>query len=173
MVDVRAPNRAPRLTLDFKGGHFNTFALPPPQSHQSGEGHYFLIEVTATERVDEVESAVIELAHMDSSGKYVPEHLLAPIPLRWVREPTSLAVTIRPNRPRSITVLLAESHQPGPTVFSTDHFQPMGVPWALNPGEHRIKVLVTGKDVPDASMTLDVHADADYRKLSVAETGGN
>lgn len=159
----------PRLVLTFKGGQFNTYALPPPQSQQRGEGQYFHIEVSATERVDEVEAAVTELAHLDGSGEYVPERLLAPIPLRWVREPTNLAVTVRPNRPRTITVVLAESHQPGPTLFSTDHFQPMGVPWALSPGEHRIKVFVTGNGVPDASMILDIHADADYTKLRVLE----
>ena len=99
-------------------------------------------------------------------GKFVPARLLAAVPLGWVRH-NELRIDLRPGSAEHLTVLLDQSHQ-HQVLFSTDSYEPQGVPYGLPNGRHEIDVLIdSDDDVPSVKLTLRVEAPGEWDGLNV------
>lgn len=137
-----------------------------------GWGKYFMLRIGVSENVRGVRGHVRRIAKWDGHDYVVERELIAPIPLRWPRQQDALAINMTPNFEHEMTFVLNQSHNPG-VLFSTDSYEPQGVPFGLDIGRYEVEVVIDAEQegVPACVVSLVVDVPDEWDMLNVGVAG--
>jgi hypothetical protein len=163
----RADEDSPTITAELIGGHFNHYYVDDAECW----GKYFMIEVEVPHPTRGVRGHVRSIATWDGE-RYVEQELRAPIPLCWARGHGALAIYMHPLLKHQMTFVLNQQDRPQ-VLFSTDTYEPTGVPYGLGVGRHQVEVLIQAdqEGVEPATLILVVEAPARWDHLNVGVQG--
>jgi hypothetical protein len=151
----------PHLVVEVEGVQFMHFHEQPDEG-----GNYAILKVSADREVANCRGHIKRIV---TAGNEIPVH--APIPLRWIAW-ESLSQDLVPGMSYGMTVVFTESTRPTETLISTDSHEPRGIPWALNPGDSRLTIVVSADEVPPLELVLRVRSYGDWRTLTMTEDDG-